>query len=110
MTNFIEVYDNALSSDQCQRVIDYFESSDEKDRGVVGKGDIFKVDLSKKDSTDIILKFSYETEITRMIHDVLYDATQKYSKKYKDSRKVSPWAPQNDFNIQRYYPGQGRRT
>ena len=107
MTNFIEVYDNALSSDQCQRVIDYFESSDEKDRGVVGKGDIFKVDLSKKDSTDIILKFSYETEITRMIHDVLYDATQKYSKKYKDSRKVSPWAPQNDFNIQRYYPGQG---
>ena len=31
MTNFIEVYDNALSSDQCQRVIDYFESSNEKE-------------------------------------------------------------------------------
>ena len=71
MTNFIGVYDNALSSDQCQRVIDYFESSDEKQRGVVGQGDIVRVDLGRKDSTDLVLMFSYETELTKMIHDAL---------------------------------------
>ena len=107
MINFIEVYDDALSSNQCKTIIDYFESSNKKERGVVGQGNRVRVDLARKDSTDLILKFSYETEITKMIHGVLYDATQRYAKKHKDSRKVSPWAPQNTFNIQRYFPKQG---
>ena len=83
MTNFIEVYDNALSSDQCQRVIDYFESSDEKQRGVVGQGDIVRVDLGRKDSTDLVLMFSYETELTKMIHDALYYSTKNIPKSTK---------------------------
>lgn len=107
MKNFIEVYDNALSSDQCKTIIDYFESSDKKKRGVVGQGDAFKVDLSRKDSTDIFLLFSYENQITKMIHNSLYDNTKKYMKTHKDCCKVAPWAPQNDFNIQRYHPNQG---
>lgn len=110
MINFIEVYDNALSSDQCQRIIDYFESSNEKERGVVGQGEIVRVDLSKKDSTDLIQMFSYENDITKLIHDSLYDHTQKYIKEYKDLYKITPWAPQNDFNIQRYLPGQGYKS
>ena len=107
MTNFIEVYDDALSSNQCKTIIDYFESSNEKERGVVGQGDVVRVDLSKKDSTDLVLLFSYENDVTKLIHDSLFNHSKKYIKKYKDLYKITPWAPQNDFNLQRYLPGQG---
>ena len=51
--------------------------------------------------------FDLDYQITKLIHDTLYYATKDYTKKYKDSCKVAPWAPQNDFNIQRYHAGQG---
>ena len=110
MPNFIGIYDNALSKEQCNTVIDYFETSEDKEPGVVGQGDVVRIDLSKKDSTDLVLMFSYENDITKLIHDSLYDHTQKYIKEYKDLYKITPWAPQNDFNIQRYLPGQGYKS
>ena len=107
MTNFIEIYDDALSSDQCEMIIDYFESSDEKKLGTVNHENDCEVDLNRKDSTDICLLFSYETKLTKIIYNALCSAAYKYIDKYQDSRKIAPWVPQNDFNIQRYYPGQG---
>ena len=51
MTDFIEVYDNALSKDFCKDFIAQFESSPHKTTGVTGGG----IDKSKKDSNDIYL-------------------------------------------------------
>lgn len=49
MTDFIEVYDNVLSPDLCQGIIDVFEQSPNQVQGRTGGG----VDLDKKNSTDV---------------------------------------------------------
>lgn len=51
MTDFIEVYDNALSADFCQEFIKQFENSNHQKQGRTGGG----VDISKKISQDIYL-------------------------------------------------------
>jgi len=49
MKDFIGIYDDILSPQFCQQVIDKFEKSKKKKPGAVGHG----VDISKKDSMDI---------------------------------------------------------
>lgn len=51
MTNFIELYPNALSAEFCQQLITDFEKSPHKNTGLTGGG----VDTSKKISQDIYL-------------------------------------------------------
>ncbi|WOH35982.1 2OG-Fe(II) oxygenase [Thalassotalea fonticola] len=51
MTDFIEVYDNILSKEFCEKFITQFDTSPHKNQGRTGSG----VDLSKKLSEDIYL-------------------------------------------------------
>ena len=110
MPNFIEIYDDALSNTQCKDIINYFESSNNKAPGMVGEGDKLRVIKDYKDSMDIPLFFSEETEITKVIAKAFYDCCTKYVFKYPDSTNIVSWSVQNDFNLQRYYPGQGYKS
>jgi len=49
MTDFLEIYDNALSEVHCEQFIEKFNKSPHKQAGRVGHG----VDVTKKDSIDI---------------------------------------------------------
>jgi hypothetical protein len=49
MDDFIEIYDGALSPDQCQQILARFEASGKAVRGKTGQG----VDVAKKDSYDL---------------------------------------------------------
>ncbi len=49
MKDFLAVYDNILTPEQCRHLVDKFDRSPHKKAGVVGHG----VDVSKKDSTDL---------------------------------------------------------
>ena len=110
MTNFIEIYDDALSPDECTTIIDYFESSNKKEKGgILAHGSITE-DKNVKDSTDVYCLFSDETKLTYTIADVLVPAINKYIEKYEDSWKIAPWGLQNNFNLQRYHPGQGYKA
>ena len=51
MGDFIEIYDNALTREQCAAVIARFDASDKVVRGKTGNG----VDTSKKDSYDLTI-------------------------------------------------------
>ena len=110
MPNFIEIYDDALSSKQCKDIINYFESSEDQSPGVVGEGNTLRVIKDYKDSMDVPLFFSNETEITKTIAQAFYDCCTKYVFKYPDSTNIVSWSVQNDFNLQRYYPGQGYKS
>ena len=58
--NFIEVYDNALESESCKALIEYFEKFDE--RGLCRQGGTSThVDTSLKDSTDLLIDAEFMT-------------------------------------------------
>lgn len=77
MTDFIGIYDDALSADQCAAVIQRFETSDKIVRGKTGHG----VDLDKKDSFDITISRHPEF---RDIQLMLVGALQRYLREYLD--------------------------
>ena len=51
MDDFIEIYDGALTPDQCRQVLARFEASGKAVRGKTGQG----VDVAKKDSYDLTI-------------------------------------------------------
>ena len=107
MKNFIRIKENELSEVQCQTIIDHFEKSSEKKSGVAGD---YAVDKSIKDSTDLTLLFSEETYVTQLISKVLFKNLEQYVKEFPEIKTVLPWSIENDFNIQKYIPGQGYKA
>ena len=75
MTDFIEVYDNALSSEFCQQLIKVFDHSPHTTAGRTGGG----VDTSKKISTDLYL---YQHAEYQPLLKVIWEATTRYACDY----------------------------
>jgi len=107
MTNWIGVYDNALTSEECKFIIDEFEKSPDKDFGKIGGGEHRRIDKSKKDSLDLLLYFDMESPVTDSLLKPLLDTTEKYRKDYPCVDIIDAWAIAKQFNIQKYLPGQG---
>jgi len=107
--NFIrEYYLEDLSI--CDRFIDYFESNKEKH----GQGFMYTqkmiVDTKQKESTDINLNMLHdraECDILQDYEKELILATDKYIEEFEHVNKGSAWAITENFNIQKYKPGQG---
>jgi len=79
MTDFIEVYDNALSPTLCQQLIRAFEKSPHKKPGRTGAG----VDPSKKLSTDLYLNEHAEYQhLLQQIIKVTSHYAHQYFQKY----------------------------
>ena len=74
--NFIEIYDNALSSEMCKGIIHFFDVAPPEDKfeGRTSLG----VNKNYKDSLDITLEFDKLTEIDQIIIPVLRTYIEKY--------------------------------
>ena len=136
MKNFISLYDNALSSDECKFIIEYFESLSpcmgiREDRkkmgilkqnpsshgsfmcqrpGVLAGSDASKliVDKSIKDSTDVAMSFNFDDNyVNQIIMKSLAKHTREYIQDNKELRYISTWGILDTYNLQRYYPKQG---
>lgn len=81
MSNFIEVYDDALDADFCAEIITKFEaSSDRQHRGQTGHG----VDAAKKDSLDLtITPLADWVPINQRLLDVTLDKLKEYARRYR---------------------------
>lgn len=79
MSQFIEVYENALDQEFCQRCIEKFDNSKEQHKGRTGHG----VDLIKKNSSDITVSHSehWQAEVQHLQQVVLQGLIQ-YIRKY----------------------------
>jgi hypothetical protein len=108
--NFIKVKDNQFTTEECELIIEFFEQSSDKTPGEVGdeRGHVVCKDV--KDSLDLTLLFSDETQVSRLIANVLFKNLQEYVREYPQINTVSPWSIENDFNIQKYLPGQGYKA
>lgn len=105
--DFIEIYKNAFSKENCKSAIDFFESSKSKTPGVIFDGTNKIINKEVKDSTDLTLSFSDRNEITNLVFECLNDNFYSYITKYPEIRNIMGLRPQNTFNIQRYFKGQG---
>ena len=103
MNNFIEVYDNVLTLEQCDSIINYIDTCPNIERGLMGMG----VDVSKKDSWDIHNSFGNETDVDRMIHNALSECLKKYKIKNPELDSIGYWGLENRYNLQKYLPGGG---
>lgn len=77
MDDFIGIYDDALTAQQCAAILERFESSDKVVRGRTGAG----VDLAKKDSWDLTLAQHAEW---RDVANLLTTVVRKHLADYVD--------------------------
>lgn len=106
--DFIEIYENAFSNECCDATINFFELSKQKKPGHVLIDNKNTVVKEIKDSTDICLDFRDRTEVTDSIFKCLNDYFYLYIQKYDCVQTtLNSLRPHGEFNIQRYYPGQG---
>jgi hypothetical protein len=98
-TDFIEVYDNALSSKQCKEIIEYINKQ-ELIHGTYGRGlvkefwNVPDMDLSKILSVNVYLNRS------------LKECVGKYLTIHPQIKRLSEWRPDKNYNLQKYDVGQ----
>jgi hypothetical protein len=103
MYNFIETYDNVLSSEQCEKIIKHHNTSARIRRGEIGDG----IDLEKKNSWDVSGRFNLRTEVDTIVHRGLTKCLEKYKERNPELNQIGYWSLENDYNIQQYHPRGG---
>ena len=97
--NFIKIYDDALSSENCDKLIDYFNKSPQGE-GMVGD---YKVDYTQKKSTELVdSKFSLHPFTFQLISSTLQEYTDKYVKKYSLLKDMEKWGVDDGFTLKKF--------
>jgi hypothetical protein len=80
LDDFLEIYDGALSAEQCAHVIARFNVSDKVVRGKTGQG----VDTKKKDSYDLTISQHQDwNDVSNMMMQAVQKHLQEYMNKYR---------------------------
>ena len=108
MKNFIEGYVNALTSEECAKIISYMNEDGRLAPGRVmepntGKDIIFK---EYKDSSDVRMDLREENEINKIILPSLTKCISLYTKKHPQMNNIDYWEVDHIYNLQKYNPGQ----
>ena len=98
--NFIAGWTPA-DTDICDKLIDYFNTTDNKGAGVQRNNG---VDKSKKDSTDTVIE---DYNLCIEYANYLQSCVVEYINLYPWVDKFDPWSIAENINIQHYAPGQG---
>ncbi len=78
--DFLEIYDHALSDEQCQHILARFNASDKVVRGKTGQG----VDTKKKDSYDLTIgQYPEWNDVSNMLMQAVQTHLQQYMDKYR---------------------------
>tara|TARA_Y100000768_G_C23712722_1_gene556540 strand:- start:76 stop:663 length:588 start_codon:yes stop_codon:yes gene_type:complete len=107
MTNFIQRTSGALSQQECDGVIDFFESN--KERHFAGTSGAQQTTNPKnKIDTEIIINIKELCENKKLepVARVLYDAWGEYTQKHPFLSKVTSWSIDHKFKIQKYNPNE----
>tara|TARA_B100001113_G_C21080758_1_gene609820 strand:+ start:853 stop:1482 length:630 start_codon:yes stop_codon:yes gene_type:complete len=116
-TDFIEVFDESLSTQECKYIIDYIDNKElirggfnasTRTPGVVEN----IVDSKEKDCWQV--EHTYLTKgsddeskiIAEMLMKVLRKTSIAYGKLHPECMQVIPWYPYEGYNMQKYDPGQ----
>ena len=104
MEDFIGVYDNIISSNECKQIIRWFESCNKFQIEGQCSNEVHK---NVKDSTDIPCFMSEEFSHSKIIYNAIAASFEKYKTKYSFLDKLDKFSLDPGYNIQRYFPNQG---
>ena len=112
MKDFIEVYENTLSEEVCDKTIKYIDLvlellPEDRKRGTIGapQGDVYEPE--NKDSYDLSMKLDDDNEISKEIRKALLPRIDKYIESNSQLELLPPWKYRNSYNLQKYEPGMG---
>lgn len=110
---FIGVQEKAISLNQCNNIIDFFESNsnlqhfgyvtDTTDNNDTNDKKI-KIDFSIKKSLDISRKFSFQEIPENIISKCLQTYMPLYENKFNSLQKIEKWKLCDEYNIRKYEP------
>ena len=104
MKNFIEVFDNALTSEQCKLIIDYMNGSNKLKKGETMGG----VNTSIKDSYDLPLSLrDDDDDVNNILKESLLSCIDKYVESNSQLKLICDWGYDPEYNLQKYEPGGG---
>ena len=108
MNNFIEVFENALTDEQCDICIDAVNQDKRSRSGVVNteQGEMI-VDKNRKDDIELCLELQIQEPIHDIICPSLINHGREYQKRQPAVTQISSWTFTPYYNIQKYNPGQG---
>ncbi len=108
MQHFIEAYNEVVSPSDCQKIIEYFESQEDRHhKGCYAVDGNPIVNPSVKDSTDILMNLTVDNDCSNILVPVINQCTELYREKYRSVDIISSWSADPQYNIQRYFPNQG---
>ena len=91
MKNFIEVFDNAISSEDCKYIIDYMNSSDLMETGSVNTLEGTRVVEEYKTSTEMAINIEDKNPINDIISTSLLHQVNKYKESYPQLDQLAKW-------------------
>tara|TARA_B100000287_G_C20510622_1_gene732855 strand:- start:359 stop:1000 length:642 start_codon:yes stop_codon:yes gene_type:complete len=102
--DFIKVYDNVLTSEQCNRIIKYFETKDHHG-GVVADREY---NPEVKESWEISGNFAKPSWVDTLLYNKLSEYVPQYSSLYPELNDcVKKWRVDPLYTIKKYDPGKG---
>tara|TARA_Y100001973_G_C5196748_1_gene334794 strand:+ start:1286 stop:1849 length:564 start_codon:yes stop_codon:yes gene_type:complete len=103
--NFIGIYDDVLTKEECDIIIDEFENN--TDRQIVGTSGGGKIKPNVKKSTDIGYHVTDDSKTTKIIPYSLEKYLNQYREEYPDVDRLCEWEFYEVYNVQRYKPNEG---
>ena len=97
--NFIEIYDDALSLENCDKLIDYFNKSPQVE-GVVGEGIVDN--LCKKSIELENSNFTSHEIVFSWISPTLKEYTDRYVEKYTPLKHMGKWGVDDGFTLKKF--------
>ena len=105
--DFIEIYDNACSKEECDILIDHFNNSPNKTSGEIIYNNKSIVDSKIKISTDLYEDLNQDKAYNNIILNAIKENIPKYKKKYTGIEKTNLWNLETGYNIQKFEDGGG---
>mgnify|MGYP003306083683 FL=1 len=101
-SSFIEVYDNALSKDECDILIDQFKISPQVFGRVNIRGEDKVIPAYKKSIELEHLDLSDESVISIIIRDALLPQLIKYREKYSSLSEIAGWGVDEKYTFKKF--------
>ena len=110
--DFIEVYDNALSSERCKEIISYIHMHNLIKGGSQANNGKTMFDKEVKEDWEVpgqLTRFpGLHSKPTQYIMECLHEYTKQYREKYPSiDTALASWNVSAEYNLQKYDPGQG---
>ena len=107
MKNFIEVFDDALSSVDCKYIIDYMNTSGLMKTGSVKTPEETRVVYKYKISSEMGIDIQDKNPINDIIGISLHHQIEKYKELHPQLDQLAKWGVRETYNLQKYEPNQG---